>query len=88
MSSRRFVAAAWIAWRVAAPEAFGAGVFDAWARPRNLVGAAIVVRARESRVHGEGPQGIDVRLPNNRRLPGEVLVLLVTSYSDERRTDG
>jgi hypothetical protein len=38
------------------------------------VGAAIVVGARESRVHGEGPQGIDVRLTNSRRSLGEVQV--------------
>jgi hypothetical protein len=38
------------------------------------VGAAIVVRARESRVQGEGPQGIDVRLTNSRRSLGEVQV--------------
>jgi hypothetical protein len=41
------------------------------------VGAAIVLGARESRVQGEGPQGIDVRRTINRRSLGEVRVSLV-----------
>jgi hypothetical protein len=41
------------------------------------VGGSIVVGARESRVHGEGSQGIDVRPTNNRRSPWESLVSLV-----------
>jgi hypothetical protein len=45
------------------------------------VGAAIVLGARESRVHGEGRQGIDVRPTNSRISPGEVWV------SDERKAD-
>jgi hypothetical protein len=39
------------------------------------VGAAIVVRARESRVQGEGRQGIDVQPTISRGSPGEVRVL-------------
>ena len=42
------------------------------------VGAAIVLGARESRVQGEGRQGIDVRRTNSRRSLGEVWVSLVT----------
>jgi len=38
------------------------------------VGAAIVLGARESRVQGEGPQGIDVRWTISRRALGEVQV--------------
>ena len=44
----------------------------------NSVGAAIVVGARESRVQGEGRQGIDVRRTTSRRSSGEVRVSLVT----------
>jgi hypothetical protein len=40
------------------------------------VGAAIVLGARESRVQGEGRQGIDVRRTINRGSPWESLVLL------------
>jgi hypothetical protein len=42
------------------------------------VGGIIVLGARESRVHGEGRQGMDVRPTNNRRSPWESLVSLVT----------
>jgi hypothetical protein len=41
------------------------------------VSVAIVVGARESRVHGEGGQGIDVRRTISRRSSGEVQVSLV-----------
>jgi hypothetical protein len=41
------------------------------------VGGPIVVGARESHVHGEGGQGMDVRPTNNRRSPWESLVSLV-----------
>ena len=41
------------------------------------VGGLIVVGARESRVQGEGGQGIDVRQMNSRRSSGEVRVSLV-----------
>jgi hypothetical protein len=41
------------------------------------VGAAIVLGARESRVHGEGRQGIDVRQSNSWSSSGEVRVSLV-----------
>src|SRR5918998_185649 len=41
---------------------------------RTGVGAAIVLGARESRVHGEGRQGIDVRLTNSWRPSGEARV--------------
>jgi hypothetical protein len=41
------------------------------------VGGPIVVGARESRVQGEGGQGIDVRRTINRRSLGEVRVSLV-----------
>jgi hypothetical protein len=41
------------------------------------VGAAIVLGARESRVQGEGRQGIDVRRTINRGSPWESLVSLV-----------
>jgi hypothetical protein len=52
------------------------------------VGAAIVLGARESRVHGEGQQGIDIRSPNNQRSFGEVRMELgYPSRSDERETD-
>ena len=52
------------------------------------VGAAIVLGARESRVHGEGWQGIDVRLTNNQGSFGEVrMVLGYPSRPDERETN-
>ena len=38
------------------------------------VGGVIVLGARESRVHGEGRQGIDIRRTNSRRSPWESLV--------------
>ena len=38
------------------------------------VGGSIVVGGRESRLHGEGSQGIDVWWTNSRRSPGEVRV--------------
>jgi hypothetical protein len=41
------------------------------------VGGVIVLGARESRVHGEGRQGIDVRWTISRRSPWESLVSLV-----------
>jgi hypothetical protein len=41
------------------------------------VGGPIVVGGRESRLHGEGGQGIDVRRTNSRRSLGEVRVSLV-----------
>jgi hypothetical protein len=53
------------------------------------VGAAIVLGARESRVHGEGRQGIDVRWTISRRSLGEVRVLpvkLATSMKEEPMT--
>jgi hypothetical protein len=52
------------------------------------VGGPIVVGARESRVHGEGGQGIDVRRTISRRSLGEVRV--EPGYPgrfDERRAD-
>jgi hypothetical protein len=53
------------------------------------VGAVIVVGARESRVQGEGPQGVDVRWTNSRRSLGEVRVLpvkLAASMKEEPMT--
>jgi hypothetical protein len=44
---------------------------------RVSVGGPIVVRARESRIQGEGGQGIDVRQTNSQRSPWESLVSLV-----------
>ena len=44
---------------------------------RMSVGGVIVLGGRESRLHGEGRQGIDVRRTNNRRSLGEVQVSLV-----------
>jgi hypothetical protein len=41
------------------------------------VGGPIVVGGRESRLHGEGGQGIDVRQTISRRSLGEVRVSLV-----------
>jgi hypothetical protein len=41
------------------------------------VGGVIVLGARESRAHGEGRQGIDIRRTNSRRSLGEVRVALV-----------
>jgi hypothetical protein len=41
------------------------------------VGGVIVLGGRESRLQGEGRQGMDVRPTNNRRSPWESLVLLV-----------
>jgi hypothetical protein len=38
------------------------------------VGGSIVVGGRESRLHGEGSQGIDVRRTISRRSSGEVRV--------------
>jgi hypothetical protein len=51
------------------------------------VGGPIVVGVRESRVHGEGGQGIDVRQTTSRRSLGEVRVSLDVSCFDERRVD-
>jgi hypothetical protein len=45
------------------------------------VGGSIVVGGRESRLHGEGSQGIDIRLTISRRSLDEVRV------SDERNAD-
>ena len=44
---------------------------------RASVGGPIVVGGRESRLQGEGGQGIDVRRTNSRRSLGEVQVSLV-----------
>jgi hypothetical protein len=41
------------------------------------VGGPIVVRGRESRLHGEGGQGMDLRRTNSRRSPWESSVSLV-----------
>jgi hypothetical protein len=41
------------------------------------VGGVIVLGGRESRLHGEGRQGIDVRRTNSRRSLGEFQVSLV-----------
>jgi hypothetical protein len=41
------------------------------------VGGVIVLRGRESRLQGEGRQGMDVRPTNNRRSPWESLGSLV-----------
>jgi hypothetical protein len=54
---------------------------------RMSVGGVIVLGGRESRLHGEGRQGIDVRRTHNRRALGEVHVLLVMSCFDERKAD-
>ena len=50
------------------------------------VGAAIVVGARESRVHGEGPQGIDARLTTSWRSSGEVQVSLANLAAPMKET--
>jgi hypothetical protein len=42
-------------------------------RTASSVGGAIVVGARESRVQGEGRQGIDVLRTSSRRSPWEAL---------------
>jgi hypothetical protein len=47
----------------------GEGCSPPWKRMG--VGAAIVLGARESRVQGEGRQGVDVRRTNHRRSPWE-----------------
>jgi len=54
--------------------------------PPQRVGGPIVVRGRESRPHGEGGQGSDVRQTNSWRSPGEVQVEPgYLGRSDERK---
>jgi hypothetical protein len=50
------------------------GELSSPAMKRMGVGGSIVVGGRESRPHGEGGQGIDVRRTNSRGSPGEVRV--------------